>query len=475
MTGRIAFLGIDLGTTGLRSIISDERGNVLSTQSMGVEDSYVKSAEERFSEQNPKYWKSPLYLVLKKVLCNNDSYELKAITVDSTSGTIIPVDKNYEPLNYAILHNDVRAQEESNFIRRETGLSVNPTFALSKILWIKKNRPDLFEKAYKFIHAADYIVGLLSGDFETTDFSNAVKTGYDLVNFRWSPEISSHLGIPTEKLPRVVKTGEVIGELKGSLRDEMGIKERVKIVAGATDSTTSFYASGASNLGDWNTTIGTVLGIKGIASEFIEDPNGLLYTHRHPEGYWLPGAASNTGGEGLRVFFGGDLEEYDRRIDNLPPTGGFVYPLVRQGEKFPFLNMNAHGFIDMNLSNLTFMFKGFLEGISYVERMIYERITNIGYILGSRVFSMGGGAYSMPWMKIRANILKKITSRAKAVETAFGASVIAAGGVYYKNLTEAIENMVRMDCTVEPDEKESQIYEELYGKFLNECRKRNLF
>ena len=81
------------------------------------------------------------------------------------------------------------------------------------------------------------------------------------------------------------------------------------------------------------------------------DPEGLLYAHRHPEGYWLPGAASNTGGESVRMFFGDRLEEYDRDIEAMPPTGCLIYPLARKSEKFPFLNMDARGFINCEISN----------------------------------------------------------------------------------------------------------------------------
>jgi len=469
------FLGIDLGTTGLRCILSDENGNIITSHSAGVEMSFVKSSIDACSEQNPEEWDKPLYEVLKKALSCNKKYLLKAITVDSTSGTIIPIDKNGKPLYNALLHNDIRAKDESAFIIKETGLDVKPSFALSKILWIKRNMPDLFDRTYKFIHAADYLKGLISGDFETTDFSNAVKTGYDLFAFRWPESIQSKLGIPLEKLPGVVKTGEVISELREGLKKEYNIYENVKIVAGATDSTTGFYSSGASRIGDWNTTLGTVLGIKGIAKKFVKDPDGLLYSHRHPEGYWLPGAASNTGGESLRLFFGKNLKEYDKKIEGLKPTKGLVYPLVRKSEKFPFLNLNAKGFISMDLKDPVFMFKGFLEGISFVERMIYERIENIGYRVGDKIFCMGGGAYSNPWLKMRANILKKNICRAKIVETAFGSSIIAAGGTYYNSLSDAINNMVRLDSLIEPDDEECKIYDDIYEDFISECRKRNLF
>jgi xylulokinase len=121
------------------------------------------------------------------------------------------------------------------------------------------------------------------------------------------------------------------------------------------------------------------------------------------------------------------------------------------------------------------MFKGFLEGVTFVERMIYEKIQRIGYRISDSLFTMGGGAYSAPWMQIRADILKKRICRAREVEAAFGAAIIAASGVYFGNLTEAQEHMVNIARVVEPYPAASSAYDEIYNRFLEECSFRNLF
>ena len=475
MNKKAAFAGIDLGTTGIRIIVADERGKVLSVHTQNILDSTVRCDDPRASEQDPRFWKEALFGLLPRALVVGEEHELRAICVDSTSGTVIAVDAEGKPLSNALLHNDERAQAESAHIKDVTGINAKPSFALSKILWMKNNEPDLFELTDTFVHAADFIKGLVSGDFRITDFSNAVKTGYDLGACRWPASIDESLHIPLHKLPEVVKTGEKCGELRRDLREKWGIPKPVPLVAGATDSTTSFYSSGAERVGDWNTTVGTVLGIRGISPDFIEDPLGLLYAHRHPEGYWLPGAASNTGGEAVRMFFGDRLGEYDEKIEGTPPTGALIYPLVRGSEKFPFLNSNAQGFVTCALTSPSELFKGFLEGVAFVERMIYERIEAIGYAVGDRIYTMGGGAYSVPWMRLRSDILNKAVCRAREVEAAFGAAIIAASGVHFGSLTEAQEHMVTIQAVMEPDGEHVRIYDDLYGRFLEECRARGLF
>ncbi|RKX94742.1 MAG: hypothetical protein DRP84_06255 [Spirochaetes bacterium] len=473
MSGYAYFLGIDMGTTGIRCLLSDEKGNIVLSSEEDIHESFVASSDEKVSEQNPSVWKKSLNSALDTVLSRINNYKLMAITVDSTSGTILPIDRNYEPIFNALMHNDMRAYKESEFINSELGLSTKPSFALPKILWFKNNRPDIFERAYKFVHAADYLVGLISGEYGVSDFSNSVKTCYDLYNMKWPDEIESKLGIPLDKLPKIVKTGKVIAELDEDIRKKYGIKKSVKIVAGATDSTTGFYSSGAKDIGDWNTTLGTVLGLRGIFDRFIPDKEGLLYTHRHADGYWLPGGASNTGGEVLRLFFGNSVKEYDEKISELPPTGGIIYPLARTGEKLPFFNMKAKGFIKLNSCKPDIFFKAILEGLSYVEKMIYKKIEGLGYRVNDTIYAVGGGAYSLPWLKIRANIMGKTMARAKIVETAFGSCIIAAGGTYYKNVTEAVNNMVNMDIKVEPEDSLTNKYRNGYEKFVKELKERD--
>ncbi|MBN2322238.1 MAG: hypothetical protein JXQ30_00770 [Spirochaetes bacterium] len=475
MSKKPYFLGIDLGTTGIRAILCDEKGTVAGSSSGGIEKSFVETSDPRASEQDPKEWGPVLLNVLKKVCTAPGGHELTAACFDSTSGTIIPLDKDNRPVYHALLHNDTRAGREAAFINERTSLAVKPSFALSKILWLKNSMPDVWDKTHRFIHAADYVKGIITGNFETTDFSNAVKTGYDLDQERWPEEIETTLGIPLRLLPAVVRTTAVAGEISRPVREELGIGHAVPVVAGATDSTTGFYSSGACAPGDWNTTLGTVLGIKGIAPEYIRDPEGLLYAHRHPEGYWLPGAASACGGEALRAFFGDALPRFDGRIAGMSPTGALIYPLVRKGEKLPFFNNDATGFAQMRRFDPDSLFKGILEGLSYVERMIYEKIERLGYPVSDTVFSMGGGTNSGEWMRIRASVMKKTVKSAAVTETAFGSCVIAAGGSFYNSLGEAVRHMVRIAREFEPGADESAVYDEIYHRFVDLCRSYGLF
>jgi hypothetical protein len=138
------------------------------------------------------------------------------------------------------------------------------------------------------------------------------------------------------------------------------------IVAGAIDSNAAFFASGAGGEGDWNVTLGTTLAFKGIAQKSIEDPQGRVYCHRHPDGMWLPGGASNTGADWIKKEFEGRYQDYPVDAGD-PPAKALVYPLVRQGERFPFLNNQAAGFVINSTGNKADLSRGLKLGLATVS------------------------------------------------------------------------------------------------------------
>ena len=145
-------------------------------------------------------------------------------------------------------------------------------------------------------------MGRLRGFWGLSDYSNALKTGYDLIDEcwpSWMNQLDEHgVGLVTLTLPHVVQApGTRTGLLKKAAAAETGLPEGLQVIAGATDGTAAFLASGARQPGDYNTTLGTTLVFKGISTRICRHPQGLIYCHKLPGGLWLPGAASNTGTE----------------------------------------------------------------------------------------------------------------------------------------------------------------------------------
>ncbi|MCD5397411.1 FGGY-family carbohydrate kinase [candidate division NPL-UPA2 bacterium] len=477
------FLGLDIGAQEAKAIVCDERGEILTRSSRPLIATIQEQLPEEWAEQNPLSWWEGILSCLQEIIASLKKEgippeEIRAISVASISGTIIPLGADNEPLRRAIMFNDNRAVEEARLANKageqltaKLGYSFQPSFALSKILWIKGKEPQTYSLCKKFIHAADFIIGKLTGDYSTTDNANALKTGYDLVDKRWPRLILQTLEISSQLLPEVVSPGTVIGSISPECAQETGLSRETLVTAGITNSTASLISAGASSPGEWASVIGATLSIKGVSRKLIKDREGRIHCRLHPQGFWLPGGASSTGGECLKDRFGeDDLAELDQHVPEMTPTHLTVYPLIRPGEKLPFANPEAEGFIIGKPRDKYELYTAYLEGIGLVERWIYELMEELGAPVGKKIYAVGGGSRSKEWLQLRANILNRTLARPKVVEAAFGAAIVAASQTACNGLIEATRKMVRVDLEVEPEAQKLKPYTTKYRKFRDACR-----
>jgi sugar (pentulose or hexulose) kinase len=263
-----------------------------------------------------------------------------------------------------------------------------------------------------------------------------------------------------------------MGTLQEELASIVGLPADLIITTGITDGCASQVASGAVNTGDWNTTIGTTLVVKGVTSQFIADPSGALYCHRHPEGAWMPGGASNTGADWVSSLFGGkDLTALNEAAARLIPTPYLAWPLIQQGERFPFVSPQATGFAPEGVSEEA-LFTAYMEGVAYIERFAYERVQLLGGGKAKRIFTAGGGSQSDTWLTIRSNVLNLPLCKMKHVSGAAGAAVLAASKTHYSSLTEAAQAMVQPEKQIQPEPQLVAAYEENYRRFIHLLREK---
>ncbi|MDH7602522.1 MAG: FGGY family carbohydrate kinase [Armatimonadota bacterium] len=481
-------MGIDVGTQGARVIVCDELGHVVTTASTTFSDAVrVHNLPDGWFEQEPQEWWYAVRSCLREVTAGLPKLgwtpdDVIAVAVDSTSGTILPVDKQGRALRPAIMYNDSRAEAEAlecnsagGELVRKLGCRFGSSFGLPKILWLKRHEPQVWERSRWVIHAADYIVGKLTGQFGVSDYSNALKTGYDLAELGWPRFISDALDIDIEKLPRVVRPGEAVGYITAECSVETGLSRRTLVTAGVSDGTAGFLASGASEVGDWNSTLGTTLVLRGISEELLRDPQGRVYCHRHPDGWWLPGGASNVGGECLsKLFADADLPSMDDAVSKLIPSRLSCYPLMRRGERFPFVQADAGGFFPNVAGDGAELYAACLEGVAYVERWCYEVMQELGAPVGDTIYSTGGGTRSVVWTAIRASVLNKRICKPAVTESAMGSAITAASQTLYRCVSEAVRAMVKYDSTIDPDDSLVAHYEEGYREFRKQCGLRGL-
>ena len=333
------------------------------------------------------------------------------------------------------------------------------------MVWFVETYPEKAEKISRWIHAADFVTGKLSNYWGITDYTNAFKSGYDVSDYYWPEYLYTYLPLKKEWFPEVVASGTVIGNIAADFAEELGLRSNVQITAGITDGCASQIASGAINPGEWNTTIGTTMVIKGVTNRQVPDPLGRLYSHRHPAGYWMPGGASNTGADWVTNEFADDLANLNLEAAELIPTSYIAYPLQQQGERFPFMAPQAQGFVPPGLTKAE-RFTAGMEGVAYIERYAYELISYLSGENVNAVFTAGGASNSDTWLKIRANVFNKPIYKMKHVSGAVGAAVLAASKTYYTSVIEAVKYMVVLDKKVHPVPELAAKYEINYQKFL---------
>jgi len=481
--GGDVLIGVDLGTGGVRAMAVGVSGEVVASSSVSLEGTTVAD-EGGIHEQSPQFWWEATCRGLQELMGELASTgisgeQLKGLAVDGTSGTVVFLDGAGEPLRPGIMYNDARSGEEAQGLNdlaadfcEKLGYRFAASFALAKIDWVRRNEPEIFGKTVRFLHQGDYIEGRLCGEFGLSDYSNALKTGYDLVEDEWPGWIDNLPGV-CERLPQVAAPGEQIGQVCGVAAGQTGLPEGFPVVAGATDGTAACVASGVRRPGDYNTTLGTTLVFKGISEKLGRHPEGLVYSHKLPGGFWLPGAASNTGGEWIESEFSGvDLGEMDGKAREGLPSSCVAYPLARRGERFPFSSEGAEGFCLPEPADETERFAACLQGTALVERMGYEVVDGVAGTSGGEVFSTGGGSRSDVWMQCRADVTGRVIHRPAVPESAFGSAVLAAAGTVCGDVWTAVEHMVRIERTFTPDRNRVVRYEELYGRFREEIEQR---
>ncbi|HTJ12377.1 MAG TPA: FGGY-family carbohydrate kinase [Dinghuibacter sp.] len=438
------FIGIDIGTQGARVVLVNDAGELLASAS----EAFPLTVRSR-EEQSPYHWWEATLRALRSVHRPDVSPFVKAISVSSTSGTVIPVDAMHRPLHHALMYSDRRAAAHPLF----------HTFGgLARMTWWVDRYPDKAIHVHRWLHAADYITGELSDTWGVTDYTNAYKSGYDLNDLRWRE--------PLPGLPAVLPTGSVIGTLRPELAAGLGLPDGVAITNGITDGCASQIASGAIRPGQWNTTIGTTMVIKGVTTKEIS--NGVLYSHRHPDGYWMPGGASNTGADWVTGEFGYALDAFNQSAMELMPTGLAAWPLRVEGERFPFLAPEARGF-EAPTDDRAVRYTANMEGVAYLERYAYEMIGRLCGEPVKAVFTAGGASNSEAWLTIRCNVLNKPIHKTKEASAAMGAAILAATP-HHGSLTEAVTRMVTVDKTLMPRRHLVAAYEHGYWEFIHILR-----
>lgn len=451
-----------MGTQGTRVVVVDERGLVVAwaSRSWALQED---SSDVR--EQDPEVWWNAIIACVHEALASIDSNKhVVAISVAATSGTLVLADEKMKPIRPAIMWNDKRARKESAVAAVVLDRpDMRPGFSLAKAMWVLRNEPAVWGQVRHVISAGDWLLARLTGGEPASDYTNAMKTGLDLDTLKWPTELRD-LGIDTTLLPRVVAPGSFLGVVTPEIANATGLANTTRVIVGLTDSTAAQVAAGVVDEGQWVTTIGTGLSIKGVSAKRLDDKTGTLYSHRHWTQGWIPTGTSHCGADSLSLRFQGEnLADLTEAAPHAL-SSTLVLPLTTVGEFFPFHAPDARGFEIGTPTNHADLFRGYLEGIAFVERLGMERMCSSGAeVVGPQV-TMGGGSANDEWMRLRATILNRPTSRPAHTNSAFGAAIVAASTE--SDISSTARRMVKYVATFDPSSQRIEQYEGRYAEFI---------
>ncbi|WP_327106330.1 FGGY-family carbohydrate kinase [Nonomuraea glycinis] len=433
------WIGIDLGTQSVRAMAVDGSGQVLGAASRAL----TSHRDGPRHEQDPEQWWEELAAATREALAGVPASRIAGVAVDATSGTVLLTDGHGDPLTPALMYDDRRATEEVERVNvvgarvweRLGYQRMQPNWALPKLLWLLRAEARLARQGeIRLAHQSDFVNRRLVGTEVATDLSNALKTGVDLIDERWPYDVLDALGVPAEVLPDVVRPGSVLGVVCAAAAEATGLPEGTPVIAGTTDGCAAQLGAGALRPGSWNSVLGTTLVLKGVTEELIHDPLGVVYSHRAPDGSWLPGGASSTGAGVLaRDLPGRDLAALSRQATARYGTGGggtdflpITYPLVSRGERFPFAAPEAEGFTLGEPADDVERYVAILRGAAFVERLCFDYLDLLGAPVDGEIILTGGATRSAYWNQLRADVLGRPVTLRENAEPALGMALLAA-------------------------------------------------
>ena len=412
-------IGLDLGTSGVRAVAVDASGQILG---MGAAKLPPTKATGARREQSPEDWWNGCRAALDELGEKIDLSGAKAIAVDATSGTILPVDHYNRPLAPARMYDDADTGELAAQIKtlapRESAAHGATSPAARALEWTKLPR------LHCIVHQADWINGCLGATNWQTDENNALKTGYDPVSRTW-PDWLRAFGLSPGILPEVVPVGTPIGHVSGQAAIALGIPEGITIAAGTTDGCATFLASGATEPGEASTALGSTIVLKLLSDRPIFAPELGIYSHRIGD-TWLAGGASNCGGKTLLQFFSQDqLTSLESSLDPAQLTGTDYYPLPSVGERFPVSDSKLAPRLTPRPADDAQFLQGIYEAFARVEQTGFAKLAELGGPKLRNVRHAGGGSRSTAWMTLRAQALGVPQHTAWSEEAAAGAARLA--------------------------------------------------
>ncbi|MCD7726806.1 MAG: xylulokinase [Ruminococcus sp.] len=483
-------IGVDIGTSGTKTVLFDEGGKVIVSKTIEYPMYQPKNG---YAEQDPRDWANATVNTLKAVVSQSgvSKDDIKGIGLSGQMHGLVMLDKDNEVIRNSIIWCDQRTAkevEEMNSILGEKKLieiTANPAltgWTAAKILWVKNNEPENYERCRHILLPKDYIRFILTGEYATEVSDASGMQLLDVPNRCWSDEILNALEIDKSLLGKVYESCEVTGTLTKEMAELTGLNEGTIVVGGAGDNAAAAVGTGVVEDGKAFTTIGTSGVVFAHTSNISIDPKGRVHTccAAVPGAWHVMGV---TQGAGLSLKWFRDnfctseketaslmgVDEYylmDKEAETVEVgSNRLLYLPYLMGERTPHLDPDARG-VFFGLSAMHTkkdMLRSVLEGVSYSLRDCIEVFREMKININD-MMACGGGGSSPLWRSMLADLYNcPVKTLASKEGPALGVALLASVGAgIYSSVGEACKQVIEVNKVQSPDEKNVQEYEKYY-------------
>ena len=486
------FLGIDIGTGSTKTLAISEDGTILDSASVEYP---MLTPQPGWTEQHPADWWAATQSTIKEVMAGLDASDVKGIGLSGQMHGSVFLDADGKVIRPALLWNDQRTAKQCEEITERAGgrealikMVANPAltgFTAPKILWLRENEPQHYERTTQVLLPKDYVRYELTGEF-ATEVSDASGTLLlDVAKRDWSTELLGKLDISRDLLPKVYESPEVSGTLSKQAAAALGLPEGVPVVGGGGDQAAGAVGNGIVATGTISATMGTSGVVFAHSDEMAFDPAGRLHTFCHavPGKWHMMGVILSAGGSlqwyrnqfaqsEAAVALGLDTEPYEvmTHLAQKAPVGseGLFFLPYLTGERTPYPDPNARGaWIGLSPRHgRPHLIRSVIEGATYAMNDSLTIIKNLGVPVDEIRIS-GGGAKSAFWRQVQADIYGTAVSTINAAEgPAYGVALLAAVGTgSFSSVEEACRATISTVETVLPAREAHERYARHYATY----------
>ncbi|WP_156291815.1 gluconokinase [Oceanobacillus salinisoli] len=473
-------IGLDIGTTSVKAVIFNLNGKLVAEAEEMITTNYPKPD---CSEQDPVEVEKASVTAMKNVISNAKASkeELLTVGISAAMHSLICLDENMDALSQVLIWSDRRSSQladelmeaNGNEIYAKTGTPIHPMTPLLKLMWMKENNDEAYQKASYFMSMKEYLLQKWFGQ-RVIDYSMAAATGlFNVKELNWEEQALELAGVQKEQLSRIVPPTERLTGINENIAKEIGISPDMPFIIGSADGQLANLGSGAIKPGEVNISVGTSGAIRQFVKGAPINEKMETFTYAFTNNTSIIGGPTNNGGVALQWFK--DLIEYNGSHNELLAgaeqvevgSEGIIFLPYVNGERAPLWNGRAKGnFFGLSINHKKeHLTRAVLEGIAF---NIYQIGKSLETIAGApeKISVNGGLTKSKLWVQIMADIFgKEIYLSDTHHNAAWGAAWTALVGIEKVDSFEDIKTSLPAEKVIEPNMENHQAYQRIFEKY----------